>query len=72
MRIIFTSYFCRNQAPNARVERYIEKVLGRNAVEATNMPELMVRNTRVNRPMLGPKCWQTALQNKSNIVNHKT
>lgn len=50
-----TSYCCKNQHAVATVERYMENVLGRNAVEETNMPLPTVRNKSIKRPTFGPK-----------------
>ena len=50
-----------NHAPSANMVKYIEKELGRNALEATNMPHPHARNRSIHLATLGPNLCRTAL-----------
>jgi len=41
---------------------YIQKLLGRNAVDDINIPALRIRNNRVIFPVLAPKCLHIPLK----------
>lgn len=67
--IILTEYLPRNHAPMEMKVRYIQKLLGRNAVEDINIPALIMRNNRVILPVLVPKCLQIPLKYTHQLIN---
>jgi hypothetical protein len=48
---------------------YIQKLLGRNAVDDINIPALRIRNNRVILPVLAPKCLHIPLKYETFTLN---
>jgi hypothetical protein len=61
---LLTGYFPKNHAPMEIKVMYIQKLLGRNAVDDINIPALRIRNNRVILPVLAQ--WHL------NIINQPT